>query len=287
MRFSLYQIYKNDVHNLFKTYENTLLYTIFVVFILIYCYNLVVKRCTYTELQNESAGDCEGIRSMIFKIIVSIIYGIALGIVTIPLSKKLTLSRTEDPAEAAPLNKMSIKILSVALGLAAAFGITFTADSPDLYIRNLLLLIPIFSLSFVDALVRKIPNSCLLSMLVVEVAYVIYHCIANKSLDIIPSIFMGFFIGMVVCLIPSILKIPMGAGDIKYSGVIGICIYATGYFQSMVIMAILVAVFYVYLKIMKKGDLKTQVPMGPFLSAGTVITMCFSVFSIFDVNIMI
>ncbi len=224
---------------------------------------------------------------MVFKIIVSIIYGIALGIVTIPLSKKLTLSRTEDPAEAAPLNKTSIKILSLVLALAATFGITFTADSPDLYIRNLLLLIPIFSLSFVDALVRKIPNSCLLSMLVVEVGYVIYHCISTKSMEILPSIFMGFFVGMVVCLIPSILKIPMGAGDIKYSGVIGICIYATGYFQSMVIMAILVAIAYLYLKITKKGDMKTQIPMGPFLSAGTVITMCFSVFDMFGVNIML
>ena len=79
----------------------------------------------------------------------------------------------------------------------------------------------------------------------------------------------------------------MGAGDIKYSGVIGICIYATGYFQSMVIMAILVAIAYLYLKITKKGDMKTQIPMGPFLSAGTVITMCFSVFDMFGVNIML
>ncbi len=224
---------------------------------------------------------------MIFKIIVSLIYGVGLGVVTIPLSKKLALSRTEDPAEVAPVNKAWVKVLSVVLGLAASFGIMFTADSPDLYIRNLLLLIPIFALSFVDAMVRKIPNSCLLSMLVIELVYVIYYCIANKTMEILPSIFIGFFVGMVVCLIPSILKIPMGAGDIKYSGVIGICLYATGYFQSMVIMAILVALFYVYLKLTKKGGMKTQVPMGPFLSIGTVVTMCFSVFSLFGVDMMI
>jgi prepilin signal peptidase PulO-like enzyme (type II secretory pathway) len=224
--------------------------------------------------------------SIWIKVIITVVYGIALGVLVIPLSKKLALSRTEDPAQVAPLNKTGIKIMSVVFGVAAVAGLTFTADSADLYIRNLLLLIPVFSLSFVDALVRKIPNSCLLAMLVTEAVYVTYHCISTNSVSIVPGIFLGFFIGMVVCLIPSLLKIPMGAGDIKYSGVIGICLYATGYFQSMVIMAVLVAGYYVYLKLTKKGGMKTQVPMGPFLSVGTVITMCFSVFELFDVNML-
>jgi prepilin signal peptidase PulO-like enzyme (type II secretory pathway) len=67
----------------------------------------------------------------------------------------------------------------------------------------------------------------------------------------------------------------MGAGDVKYSAVIGVCIYAMGYFQSMVFMGIFVAIYLVYLKITRKGGLKTLVPMGPFLSVGTVISMCF------------
>ena len=83
---------------------------------------------------------------------------------------------------------------------------------------------------------------------------------------------------MIVCTIPSILKIPMGAGDIKYSGVIGLTIYAVSYFQAMVLMALFVLMFFIYMKIKKKGGLKTQIPMGPFLSIGTVISMCFSVF---------
>ena len=224
--------------------------------------------------------------SVLFKIIIAVVYGLVLGFVAIPVSKKLALSRTEDPADVAPLNNKWVKILSVVLGLAASFGLTFTADAVDLYIRNLLLLIPIFSLSFVDAVVRKIPNPCLLSMLVVEVVYAVYHCVSAKNVDIIKSIVVGFMVGMIVCLIPSLLKIPMGAGDIKYSGVIGICIYAAGYFQSMIIMALLVALFYVYLKAARKGDLKTQIPMGPFLSVGTVVTMCFPLFGAFDLSLL-
>ena len=224
---------------------------------------------------------------ILVKILVSVVYGIVLGIISIPISKKLALSRTEDPAAVAPLNKRSIHILSIILSVAASLGITFGADSADIFVRNLLLLIPIFGIIFVDALVRKIPNPLLLTMLVIELGYVIYHCISTKSMEIFPSIFVGFFVGMVVCLIPSLLKIPMGAGDIKYSGVIGICVYATGYFQSMVIMALLVALYYVYLKITKKGGMKTLVPMGPFLSVGTIVTMCFSVFDHISTGIIL
>ena len=142
---------------------------------------------------------------ILVKILVSVVYGIVLGIISIPISKKLALSRTEDPAAVAPLNKRSIHILSIVLSVAASLGITFGADSADIFVRNLLLLIPIFGIIFVDALVRKIPNPLLLTMLVIELGYVIYHCISTKSMEIFPSIFVGFFVGMVVCLIPSLL----------------------------------------------------------------------------------
>lgn len=215
---------------------------------------------------------------MIFNIILSIIYGLILGIVTIPLSKKLTLSRTDDPGKAAPLTKAPLRVAAVALGIAASAGVVFTADGTDILIRNLLLLIPIFSISIVDALVRKIPNPLLLTMIAIDLVYIIYVCVSTQSVDILPKAFIGMFMGLVVCYIPSVLRIPMGAGDIKYSAVIGMCIYAMGYFQSMILMSVFVALFWAYLKLSKKGDIKTQIPMGPFLSVGTVITMCFSLF---------
>ena len=216
---------------------------------------------------------------MIVKIIIFAVYGLFLGIVTIPLSKKLTLSRTDDPGMAAPLNKAPLKVAAVILGLAAAAGVVFTADDYFIMAKYLLLLVPIFSIAFVDALVRKIPNPLLLSMLVVDLAFLIYDCVRAKDddeiLSIIFRVIVGFFLGFIVCTLPSLLKIPMGAGDIKYSAVIGATLYFVGYFQAMILMAALVALFYVILKITKKGNIKTQIPMGPFLSIGTVITMCF------------
>ena len=217
--------------------------------------------------------------SVLFKVIIFVVYGIILGTVTVPLSKKLAMSRTEDPGKLAPLTTVKFKVMSVVLGLGASAGLVFTAKSADLLIRNLVLLIPIFSISYVDALVRKIPNPLLISMLAVDAIYITYYSIANKTAGLLPKVFIGVFVGMLVSFIPSLLKIPMGAGDIKYTAVIGFTIYATGYFQSMILMSIFVALFYVYLKITKKGGMKTQVPMGPFLSIGVVVTMCYSIFS--------
>lgn len=217
-----------------------------------------------------------------YKVIIAIVYGIVLGLITIPLSKKLTLSRTDDPGKAAPLTKAPLMLLAVVLGIGASFGVVFTADSYEIMIRNLLLLVPIFSISYVDALVRKIPNPLLLTMIFIELVYLVYVCVTTRSVEILPKAFIGLFIGMVVCFVPSMLHIPMGAGDIKYSAVIGLCIYAMGYFQSMILMAVFVALFWIYLKVTKKGNVKTQIPMGPFLSVGTVISMCFSIFDIIN-----
>lgn len=219
---------------------------------------------------------------MLLKIIFSVVYGIILGSITIPLSKWLAKRRTDDPAKLAPLLKKSIKILIFAAAIISVLGISFTTNTEDAGalaegVRNLILLVPIFSIATVDSLVRKIPNPLLLAMLVVQVVYITYVSITTQTLDEIPKAFVGFFVGMVVCFIPSLLKIPMGAGDIKYNGVIGLCIGAAGYFESMILMAVFVAIAFVYLKISKKGGMKTLIPMGPFISVGMVIAMCFPI----------
>ena len=96
-----------------------------------------------------------------------------------------------------------------------------------------------------------------------------------QTTNLLISAGFGFFVGFLCCTIPSILRVPVGAGDIKYSAVIGLCIYFMNYMQAMVIMGLLAAVALVVLKATKKGGLKTLIPMGPFLSVGAVISMCF------------
>ncbi len=213
--------------------------------------------------------------SLLVKILIGIAYGLLLSVVCFPVSKKLILSRTEDPAEAALLGNKLVKIFVYILSILSSVGIMLTATDAVQAVRSLLLLIPMFSIAVVDSLIRKIPNPLLLVMIVIQLIYVAYVCITSHSIKLLEISLFGFFIGFVACTLPSLFRIPVGAGDIKYSAVIGLCIYMSGYIQAMLIMGIIVLVFLIGLKIKKRGGLKTQIPMGPFLSAGTVITMCF------------
>lgn len=255
--------------NFLKTVE------IIVICAIIVIVNKIFLLIVYKNLHRQEHMD---INSLSVKIPVAVVVGILIGVIVIPLSKKLLLSRTEDPGKAAPLEKLVFKVSAIPVAVGCSVALMLTAENFGLGLRNVLLLLPIFSISIIDALIRKIPNSLLISMVAIQAVYLLWYCISNHTTEIIPTVFLGFFVSTIVCLIPSVLKIPMGAGDIKYSAVIGLCIYTAGYFQAMILMALFVLVYFLYLKITKKGGMKTQIPMGPFLSLGTVITMCFSIF---------
>lgn len=178
------------------------------------------------------------------------------------------------------LHQKKAKALYIVGAIIVSLAVMFTVKDTAEMIRDLALLLPIYSISTVDALIRKIPNPLLITMLVIQVIYLAYYSIANHTTSLLISAGFGLFFGLLVCTLPSLLKIPMGNGDIKYSAVIGACLYIVCYIEAMVVMAILVLIYYLILKAKKTGDLKTQVPMGPFLSIGTVISMCFQMSSL-------
>ena len=153
------------------------------------------------------------------KVLVGILFGVAFGLISVPLSKKLILSRSEDPGDVIVLRKKSTYILTALAGAVSAVGFILTADDETVLIRNLALLLPMLAIAIVDSLIRKIPNSLLLVMIM----------------------------------------------------------YIGCYLQVMMIVGILVLAVYIILKATKRGGMKTLIPMGPFISASTVISMCFPV----------
>lgn len=214
--------------------------------------------------------------SVLVKVLIGIVYGTLLGAVTVPLSKKLTLNRSEDPVKAAPLNKSLFKILSIAVGIIASVAVSFTAEDTASFIRNLLILIPMFSIAVVDALIRKIPNSLLLVMIIIQVPYITYTCVIEKSPEPLFLAFVGFIIGFASCAVPS-KKLPIGSGDTKYCAMIGGTLGLTLYMQSVILMGLIGLVVLVYLKVSKKGGVKTMIPMGPLISLSSVISICFPI----------
>ena len=93
------------------------------------------------------------------------------------------------------------------------------------------------------------------------------------------SIVLISLIGMVVAFIvfdvPARFKLSVGMGDVKYSAVIGFMVGFFNYVEAMAVMAIVLLVYYFYLKVTSKGNMKTPAPMAPFLSIGAFVTFLF------------
>ena len=62
------------------------------------------------------------------KVLVGILFGVAFGLISVPLSKKLILSRSEDPGDVIVLRKKSTYILTALAGAVSAVGFILTAD---------------------------------------------------------------------------------------------------------------------------------------------------------------
>jgi prepilin signal peptidase PulO-like enzyme (type II secretory pathway) len=134
--------------------------------------------------------------------------------------------------------------------------------------------------SAIDILMRKIPNTALLAMLLVELIN-ISLLILLFSRDSVETIFRALFgavIAYAIFTFPAMFKLNVGAGDIKYSVVLGFILGFGNYFEAMAVMAFANIMLYIYLKLFKRGNLKTAAPMGPFLSTGAMVALLAPIF---------
>jgi prepilin signal peptidase PulO-like enzyme (type II secretory pathway) len=132
----------------------------------------------------------------------------------------------------------------------------------------------------VDLDIQKIPNLSVLALLVVRSTAVIYELVTGVSAKeaFFPSA-IGLAAAFILYQIPMLFGIPIGTGDVKFASAIGYCLGVFGFLQSAVIMAVGLVIFLVYLMVQKKGNLKTKVPMGPFLALGSIATIMYPVFT--------
>ena len=138
----------------------------------------------------------------------------------------------------------------------------------------------VLAIGVVDLDIQKIPNLSVLALLVVRSAAVIYELVTGVSAReaLFPSA-IGLAAAFILYQIPLFFGMPIGTGDVKFASAIGYCLGLFGFLQSAVIMAVGLVFFLVYLMARKKGNLKTKVPMGPFLALGSIATMIYPIFS--------
>lgn len=134
----------------------------------------------------------------------------------------------------------------------------------------------LLNISVVDFLIRKVPNELLLLLLLTKSVFIaidLFNRVPLKDSLVIPAI--GLAVGLILFSIPSLIKIPIGAGDVKLSAAIGFCLGYFLYFQSMALMSVMLLAYLAFLLVTKKGSLRTLTSMGHYLAFGSVLTMLF------------
>ncbi len=214
---------------------------------------------------------------------IEIVYGGLLGILAALAFNRIAIfqikRRTDENAKIEAVSNIAVIVTWVLLS-GALFAATFAIfDSTSARIETIAYISIAISIAVVDLDIKKIPNSMVLSLLIVRTVAIIYALATGVPVKqcLIPSL-IGLAGGFILYQLPMLIGIPIGTGDVKYSAAIGYCLGAFGYLQAALIMAAGLIVYLIYLVVTKKGSLKTAVPMGPYLSLGVIVTALYPVF---------
>lgn len=204
--------------------------------------------------------------------------GIAAGLAFNRIAVHQVKNRTEDGDRIKAVNNAALAIITAVLS-GILFAVIFKLyDSTAKRIELAAYISIAISIGVVDNDLKKIPNLSVLALLAVRSAAIVYELISGGSVKgaVLPSL-IGLVAAFILYQLPMLFGIPIGTGDVKFASAIGYCLGIFGFLQAAIIMAVGLAVVLVYLLATKKGSLKTKVPMGPFLAAGTIATVVFPV----------
>ena len=208
------------------------------------------------------------------------IAGLAAGLAFNRISVFQVKRRTDDQKKIKTVNNIGAAAIS-ALISGFLFAVIFRLyDNWALRLEYAAYISIAISIGVVDLDLKKIPNLSVLALLAVRTAAIIYGLIQGGSAKgtLVPSL-VGLAAAFVLYQLPMLIGIPIGTGDVKFASAIGYCLGLTGFLEAAIIMAIGLALLLVLLKATKKGNLKTKVPMGPFLALGTAATVIYPVFT--------
>ena len=214
---------------------------------------------------------------------VETIYGGALGTLAALAFNRIAIfqikKRTQEASKIEAVKNTAV-IVAWVLFSGVLFAVSFLRYSETAARLEAVAYISVaIAIGIVDLDIKKIPNSSVLTLLVIRTVAIVYAIATGVPVKetLIPSL-IGLAAGFILYQLPMLVGVPIGTGDVKYSAAIGYCLGVFGFLQASLIMAAGLIIFLIYLVATKKGSLKTSVPMGPYLSLGAVITVLFPLF---------
>jgi len=211
--------------------------------------------------------------------IVLILLGGLFGAGMLFLTRYFIKKRTGEKSESLLLNRSWSWIVWTAVGAVGCLVIVLLSGNVINNFEYMAIFLVLISLSVVDGSIRKIPNELLLALIVLKIIFV---AISGDWMQLLYAL-AGFAVGWILFIIPSILRINIGWGDVKLAAVTGFYLGIIGLFQSMVVMAVILGIYGAYLLITKKGTLKTKVAIGPPLSLGILVTLLYPLAAVIQI----
>lgn len=204
-------------------------------------------------------------------LILMIISGATAGYFGLLLSKKLIAARNNGKAESKLIAGEYAYVLWCLIG-ALSFGLIQFTNTDFLQKMEFASVFFIcLSISAVDFNVRKIPNSLLLALIASKTVFLVLDFSKEKLWQSL----LGFGAACIIFTLPSLVKIHVGAGDIKFAVVVGLYLGMMGFLQAMIIMAAAISVYGIYVFIKRVGGIKTKTAMGPYLALGMFCSLLF------------
>jgi prepilin signal peptidase PulO-like enzyme (type II secretory pathway) len=216
---------------------------------------------------------------MNYNFLLLVLLGGLLGTCMLYLTRYFILKRTSEKAMGLLVDKSWSWILWALIGAVGCFIIVIISDDTLSTYEYMAIYFVLISLSVVDGTIRKIPNELLLALIILKLIFV---GITGEWATLLYAL-AGFAVGWVLFVVPSVLGLSIGWGDVKLAAVTGFYLGIIGLIQAMVIMGIILAVYGAYLLITKKGSLKSKVAIGPPLSMGILVTLLYPIAAIINI----
>ena len=204
--------------------------------------------------------------------ILMICNGAAAGIIGMILARKLITARGALPEKGLVTGEYA-PLFWGTLG-SAGFGLIHLLDATMIQKAEYITIFMIcICISAVDFTIRKIPNSLVLALIATRI---LFMALQFSTDEVVKSLW-GLGTACIIFLLPSLLRIKVGAGDIKLAAVTGFYLGVNGFLQAMIIMAVTISAYGVYIMIRRMGSFKSKTAMGPYLALGMFCTLLFPI----------
>lgn len=143
-------------------------------------------------------------------------------------------------------------------------------------VRYVVLIAFLVPVSAIDYEKKIIPNRILLVMTGIRVMLLIGDLLVYEEYrtELVTSAFGGMAVGFVIFLFAYFLsRKSIGLGDVKLIAVIGFYVGLTQIWTVIVAGLLMAGIFSCVQLVRKKVTMKDYIPLAPFLSAGTILTM--------------